>query len=320
MLLNLIFLILLFVILLWFFILYWRGTAEKRLVQKRLDRFTGGLGPATVREDDLDDDLRWREMLHKIGQQLAPASWKNYYERLLLQSGWRLRAPEFMGIMALITILGGVIGWTWLGLSGAVLFAALFFMIPHMYLKRTIETRAKKFTAQLSDALVLISNSLRSGFSFLQAIELVSREMSPPISREFGRVLNEMNLGATADDALENLTNRVASMELELVVTAVLIQRQVGGNLSEVLDSIAETIRERARMRREISALTAQGRLSGFIVGALPFALGFYIFLTSRDYISILWEQPIGRLMIGAAIILQIIGAFVINKIISIEL
>ena len=320
MLLNLIFLALLVACLLWIFILYWNSTAESRLVRRRLDRFTGGLDATTVESEDLDDDTRWREMLHKIGQQLTPPQWNRYYERLLLQSGWRIRAPEFMGVMALVALLGGVLGWAWMGLAGAVLFAILFFMLAHMYLKRTIESRAKKFTAQLSDALVLIANSLRSGFSFMQAIELVSREMTPPISREFGRVLNEMNLGASADDALENLTNRVASMELELVVTAVLIQRQVGGNLAEVLDTIAETIRGRARMRREISALTAQGRLSGFVVGILPFAMALYIFAVNREFIMLLWTESIGRAMIAGAILMQILGAFIINKIVTIDL
>ena len=319
MLLNLIFLILLVVCLLWIFILYWNSTAESRLVRRRLDRFTGGLDAVAAANGDLDDDTRWREMLHKIGQQLTPPQWNRYYERLLLQSGWRIRAPEFMGIMAMLMLFGGMVGWLWIGTFGGVLMAMLFLAVAHSFLKHTIERRAKKFTAQLSDALVLISNSLRSGFSFMQAIALVSREMSPPVSEEFGRLLNEMNLGATADDAMENLSNRVASLELELVITAVLIQRQVGGNLAEVLDTIAETIRERARMRREISALTAQGRLSGFVVGALPFAMAIYLFIMSPDFIGILWIEPIGQIMIGVAIFLQLIGAYIISKIIAIE-
>ena len=318
MLLNLIFLVLVMACLLWIFILYWSGTADRRLVQERLGRFTGGEdGPTGF--DDVDDGERWREMIQKIGKQLTPPRWNRYYERLLLQSGWRIRAPEFMGMMALMALLGGVIGWLWMGLLGGVILAIGFFMLVHIYLKRTIALRAKKFTEQLSDALVLIANSLRSGFSFMQAIELVSREMAPPISREFKRVLNEMNLGAAADDALDNLTNRVRSMEIELVVTAVLIQRQVGGNLAEVLDTIADTIRERARMRREISAITAQGRLSGFVVGILPLAMAFYLFVMNRDFIMILWTEPMGRAMVGIGLAMQLVGAYVINKIVTID-
>ncbi len=319
MMLNLIFLVLLSACLLWVFIIYWKGTSEQRLVQQRLDRFAGGAALQREVDEEISDDARLREMLHKIGQQLMPSAWNAYYGKLLLQSGWRIRAPEFMGILAMMALVGGLLGWLWLGFFGGLLMAGALAMLAHMFLKRTIEVRGKKFTAQLSDALVLIANSLRSGFSFMQAIELVSREMSPPISREFARVLNEMNLGATADDALENLTNRVASMELELVVTAVLIQRQVGGNLAEVLDSIAETIRERARMRREISALTAQGRLGGIVVGSLPFGLAAYLYILNRDFISILWTSPIGQILIAIGIGMQVIGAFWINKIISID-
>lgn len=314
-----IFLLLVVVCLLWLFILYWFSTSERRLVQNRLERFAGrGERQTEVGEAKSDDD-RWRDMFRKVGQQFMPTKWNYYYSRLLLQSGWDLKAPEFLAGLALMVLVGSGIGWSFGGWVGAAAFGVLVFVIGHFVLHRAVEARGKKFTAQLSDALVLIANSLRSGFSFLQAVELVSREMQPPISREFGRLLNEMNLGASADDALEGLTQRVASMELEMVVTAVLIQRQVGGNLAEVLDTIAETIRERARMRREISALTAQGRLSGFVVGALPFAMALYMFMVSREFLMILWTEPMGRMMIAGAIFMQFIGVLVINKIVTID-
>ena len=319
MLLNLIFLVLMMAVFLWLVIFYWWHTSEQRLVQRRLERFAGGYqrpGEAGAADDETG---RWKEMARKVGQQLTPPQWNRYYGRLLLQSGWNIKSQEFLGTVALLMLLAGVMCGSLGGLLVGILSAILVFMLARMALKRTVAIRGKKFTAQLADALVLIANSLRSGFSFLQAVELVAKEMQPPISREFGRLLNEMNLGASADDALENLTRRVSSMELELVTTAVLIQRQVGGNLAEVLDTIAETIRERARMRREISALTAQGRVSGFVVGALPVALAAYMFVVSPDLIMLLWNEPIGKMMIGVAVLMQLIGAFVISKIITIE-
>lgn len=319
MLLNLIFLLLLVVCLLWLFIFYWFSTSERRLVQNRLARFAGrGERPEVISELKSDDE-RWREMFRKVGQQFMPTRWNYYYSRLLLQSGWEIKAPEFLAGLLLLVFVGCVVGWSLAGGAGALVLGMVVFLTGHLVLHRAVESRGKKFTTQLSDALVLIANSLRSGFSFLQAVELVSREMQPPISREFGRLLNEMNLGASADDALEGLTQRVASMELEMVVTAVMIQRQVGGNLAEVLDTIADTIRERARMRREISALTAQGRLSGFVVGALPFAMALYMFMVSREFVMILWTEPVGKMMIAGAIFMQFIGALVINKIVTID-
>ena len=319
MLLNLIFLVLLVVCLLWVAIIYWWATSERRLVQNRLERFAGRGNMQVASLEDKDDVERWRDMFRKIGQQFVPHKWNHYYSQRLLQAGWDVKAPEFLALLTLGVIIVATIAWSQAGIAGAAVFGVIVFLLGHMFLYRAIEARGKKFTMQLSDALVLIANSLRSGFSFMQAIELVSKEMQPPISREFGRVLNEMNFGASADDALEGMTQRVASMELEMVVTAVLIQRQVGGNLAEVLDTISETIRERARMRREISALTAQGRLSGFVVGALPFAMALYMFMVSREFVMILWTEPLGRAMIAGAIFMQILGALVINKIVTID-
>lgn len=314
-----IFLVLVFAILFWLSIFYWWRTSEQRLVQSRLERFAGGGDRQAENASDTGGADRWQEMFRKVGRQMTPPQWSRHYDRMLLQAGWDIRSPEYLAGVALLMLFMGLIGWSLGGLLVGILLAVLTFMMTQLLLKRVIERRAKKFTVQLSDALVLIANSLRSGFSFMQAIELVSKETRSPISREFGRLLNEMNLGASADDALENLTRRVASLEMELVSTAVLIQRQVGGNLAEVLDTIAETIRDRARMRREISALTAQGRLSGFIVGMLPIALAAYMSVVSPEFIGLLWTDPLGKMMIGLAVVMQLIGAFLISRIIAIE-
>ncbi len=164
-----------------------------------------------------------------------------------------------------------------------------------------------------------MSNSLRAGYSFLQAMDMVAREMSPPISEEFTSTMKEMSLGSPTETALATLSDRVGSEDLELVVTAVLIQRQIGGNLAEVLDNIADTIRERVKLRREIKTLTAQGRMSGIIIGVLPCALGVFLYAVNPEYISLLFTHPTGRLMVGLAVFGEFIGMLVIRRIIAIE-
>jgi len=179
--------------------------------------------------------------------------------------------------------------------------------------------KAKLFNDQLPDALTLASNSLKAGYSFLQAMDVVSREMPPPLGEEFGRALKEANLGVPLEDALIQITKRVASEDWDLVLTAVNIQRQVGGNLAAILDNITETIRERVRIQGEIKTLTAQGKISGCIVCLIPFALGLYLYLVNPNYISLLFSRPLGLLLVGMACLSQMVGGLLIYKIIKIE-
>lgn len=241
-------------------------------------------------------------------------------ERRLLQAGILLRPGEFL-LLCLVVAGGSVLlGMILLGQHpGILVFAGIGYLLPHYILQRKVRQRAKAFDAQLGDALILIANSLRTGYSFMQAMDMVAKEMAPPISEEFARVMREMNLGVATETAMTGLTQRVASEDLDLVVTAMLIQRQIGGNLAEILDKIAGTIRERVRLRGHIRTLTAQGRLSGLIVGLLPFALGGVIFLMNPGYISGLFTNPIGQKMLAVGLFLQSVGVLLIRKIIDIE-
>jgi len=151
-------------------------------------------------------------------------------------------------------------------------------------------------------------------------MDMVAREMSPPISEEFTSAMKEMSLGSPTETALAALSDRVGSEDLELVVTAVLIQRQIGGNLAEVLDNIAETIRERVKLRQEIKTLTAQGRMSGVIIGVLPAALGVFLYTVNPEYISVLFTHPTGKLMVGLAVFGELIGILAIRKVVAIEI
>lgn len=203
----------------------------------------------------------------------------------------------------IFAIVGGIIGW----------------VLPSFYLKIKIKKRIKFLNDQLNDAIVLISNSLKAGYSFFQAVDIVAKEMTGPIAEEFSQMQKEVNFGTTTEKALENLVTRVTSDDLELVVTAVLIQRQVGGNLSEVLDNISTTIRERIRIKNEVKTVTAQGRVSGMIIAAMPPILGLILFFINKSHIMVLFTEPIGLGILGFSVFMELIGIYFISKIVSIE-
>ncbi len=200
------------------------------------------------------------------------------------------------------------------------------FFLPRLWLGRRKSSRLGAFDKQLPDTITLIANALRAGSSFLQAIELVVRESRPPISTEFSRVIREVNLGLPFDTALENMVRRVRSDDLELMATAISIQHQVGGNLAEILDSIAFTIRERVRIKGEIRTLTAQQRLSGYVVGFLPIGLAGFLFIAAPNFMQPMFDDRISIIGLPAGVIILFLGGFAmfmgfmfIRKIVDIE-
>ena len=200
------------------------------------------------------------------------------------------------------------------------------FMLPRFWLARRKNGRLGAFNKQLPDTITLIANALRAGSSFLQAIELVVRESRPPISTEFGRVIREVNLGLPFDQALENMVRRVRSDDLELMATAISIQHQVGGNLAEILDSIAYTIRERVRIKGEIRTLTAQQRLSGYVVAGLPIGLAAFLFIAAPGFMEPMFDNRVSLIGLPAGVIILMVGGFMmfmgfmfIRKIVDIE-
>jgi tight adherence protein B len=209
--------------------------------------------------------------------------------------------------MAVAFVLGIVID----GFRNAIALALAFLVgafFPRYYLRYRQGKRLKAFGDQLPDTITLLANSLRAGSSFLQGIELVTREARPPISEEFERVVREMSLGVALQPALNNLVRRVASEDLELMVTAINIQSQVGGNLATVLDSIAYTIRERLRIQGEIKTLTAMQRYSGYVITLLPVGLAGILFLVSPSYITRMLEPEPSLLGLPAGIVFFLIG------------
>ena len=251
---------------------------------------------------------------------LSATPLKNRVEKELTSADLPLRGEEFLAF-SVIGIGSAVLLVLVLTANILLVLTTLFLILPlpYFFIKRAKNRRLTMFNSQMGDALMIIANSMRSGFSFLQAMDLVHKEMPNPIAREFARTFQEINLGTPTEQALVNMAGRVDSDDLDMVVTAVLIQRQVGGNLAEVLDKIAHTIRERIRIKGEIKALTAQGRISGLVVGLLPLALGAALFLLNPGYISLLFTTVPGLIMVAASLIAQGTGFFLIRRIVDIK-
>jgi tight adherence protein B len=198
--------------------------------------------------------------------------------------------------------------------------------VPKYWLKRRQGKRLKAFNSNLSDTIMLLANSLRAGSSFLQSVEMVVREAQPPISTEFARVIREVNLGLPLDDALANLARRVKSDDLDLMTTAIAIHHTVGGNLAEILDTIAYTIRERVRIKGEIRTLTAQQRMSGYVVGFLPVALVLLLSVIAPTFMAPMLQKPpellglpAGMFILGIGGVMMLIGFVLIRRIVDIE-
>lgn len=196
----------------------------------------------------------------------------------------------------------------------------LIWNVPRFIIAKIKKDRIKLFDSQLNEGITIISNALKAGYSFLQAIAVVSEETRDPFSKEFKKLLKEMSLGITEEDALKSLLNRIESEDLRLMMNVILIQKDIGGNLSEILDNISETISERQKIKSELKTLTAQGRLSGVILILMPVFLGITIYLFNREYMMLLFTTSIGLAMVSGAVISELLGVLMIKKIINIDI
>ena len=260
-------------------------------------------------------------MVRGIAQKLQNVRKAEGLDFKMRQAGLPILGSEFL-VIAFFGAVAACLATMLLTLQpfSAVLVGIAALIGEWVYVLYRINRRRTAFVNQLGDCLTMVANAMRAGFSFLQAMDLVSKEMEPPISEEFAHVMREMNLGARIEKALDDMDKRVGSPDFSLMVTAVLIQRQVGGNLAQILDTISDTINERIRMRREVMALTAQGRASGWVLAALPIGLAGILSIVNPGYLTPLFEDPIGRMAIGGALVMEVIGFFVIQRIVDIEI
>lgn len=240
-------------------------------------------------------------------------------QRDLARANLKLRVAEYYYIRIGASLALGVILFVFRDPISGIVGFLVGYMLPRFWVGRRISGRLNAFNKQLPDTITLLSNSLRAGSSFLQSIELVSREGGPPMSEEMGRVVREVNLGLGMEEALHNLVRRIKSDDLDLMVTAIGIQQQVGGNLAEILDTIAFTIRERVRIKGEINTLTAQGRVSGYLVAFLPIGLGVALNAINPAFMAPLFTETIGRILMGVGAVMMTIGFLAIRKITDIK-
>ena len=192
--------------------------------------------------------------------------------------------------------------------------------LPYMYVRRRKTKRLRKFEEHFPESIDLLGRAIRAGHAFSTGLQMVADEAPEPINMEFRRVFEEQKFGLSLEDSLMSLADRIELLDMRIFVTAVLIQREVGGNLAEILDKISYTIRERFTIERQVRVYTAQGRFTGYLLAGLPIAVGFLIYMLNREYMTILWERQVGRLLIAVAAVLQIIGFFIIRKIINIKI
>jgi len=303
-------------------------------VSARLERYASGrTDQKKEKPEGLAELLSQSAALVSLNKAVEGRDFGANLSRELARADLKLKVSEYLAIWAAATvgtpILFFVIGFAVPSFQSPILLIGgvlVGFMAPRIWLGRRKSGRLNAFNKQLPDTITLVANALRAGSSFLQAIELVVRESRPPISTEFSRVIREVNLGLPFDQAMENMVRRMKSEDFELMATAIGIQHQVGGNLAEILDSIAFTIRERVRIKGEIRTLTAQQRLSGYVVGLLPFGLAGFIFLAAPTFFDPMFDDkvavaglPAGVIILGAGLVMMGIGFSFIRKIVDIE-
>ena len=308
----------------------YRMSNSKGDVKGRLERFAGDGSQEQAKADKKTEKKQFSlglgetQLAARVDKAVSQRTFGKTTVTKLSQADLKLTLFEFMLIKVCTTVAGISVG-LFIGRGGAVptvLFGftgfAVGFFGPDFFVKYRISARMKAFNGQLGDTIGLMANSLRSGYSMLQSMDLVARESPPPIGKEFMRVVREVGLGLSPQEALGNLYRRLPSDDLDLLITAINIQYEVGGNLAQILDTIAHTIRERVRIKGEIQTLTAQGRVSGYIIVALPPALGVIVTLINPTYMSTLWEFPWIIMPICGGILI-FAGFMIIRKIVNIE-
>lgn len=300
-----------------------RSVANERLEQILQD--------TSMEEEDIEamianDDSPLVDWLDK---QVEGTSWSERTAKKLAQADLKMKPGEYLAVIFGVCVFLGIVFFFIGGQSiiGILIGIVVGFFLPRMFVNRAHDKRLTTFDNQLPDMLALMTNGIRAGYSTMQAMEAVSREMPPPICDEFHRVVQEMRLGVSMEDALDNLLRRIPSDDLDLVITAINVQREVGGNLAEMLDTISETIRERIRIKGEIKTLTTQVMYSGKFLALMPVLVIGALFLLQREYMmqfflpenNNLFGLPCGYISLGVVAIMVSIGYFVMMKIADIE-
>jgi tight adherence protein B len=254
-----------------------------------------------------------------LENQIAETRAGRWLNNMLERSGARTRLGELLVIWLIAGLALLLLAWVLAGLLGMVIVLVLLFVVPPAALQGAVDRRAKLFASQLPDVLKLTASSLRAGFSLLQGLEAVTKQLREPSAGELQRVLTEARLGRPVEEALEGAAARIRNRDFSESVAAVRIQQEAGGNLASLFDTLAETMMQRLRLRREVHTLTAEGRLSAYILGCLPIVLGIFIFTINRSYMQVLFQSTVGKGLLIGGLLLQITGFYWMYRIVNIE-
>ncbi len=297
--------------------------------EARLAAYGVGSGPVPGVPGAIPASGGFRETLNRLFQPAADRvgrgnvkTGKPSVAEQLNRADLKLRTSEYFLIQIGTTALLGLIAAVRFGFTSIIqiaIAAIVGYLLPGIYVKYRVGQRLKAFNGQLGDTLSLLSNAIKAGYSFAQAIDTVAKNAVPPISDEFGRAVREMNLGGSPDEALQNITKRIASPDFDLVATAYSIHRTVGGNLAEILDNIAYTIRERVRIKGEIATLTAQARASGTLITFLPIVLAAFMYFVTPTYFRPMFTNFVGWALIVAGAFMIFVGNLIIRRVVAIE-
>ncbi|WP_051280701.1 type II secretion system F family protein [Anaerovorax odorimutans] len=303
-------------IFIYFLILSIAKPSSKKLINNRITKYFHNDSISEIQDQVFKEKLEIYKKKKSNKFKIASKEFSDY----LAMSGIKLRASEFIYVWISTTFLPIIIiSFSNANIITAMGLSIIGFIIPPLLVQRGRKKRQTEFNKQLGESLVVMSNCIKAGFTFQQAMESISNDMQPPISTEFGNALREMRFGVTKNEALHHMVNRVQNNDLDLLVSAVMTSDQVGGNLSDILDTISDTIKDRIRIKQEIRVLTAQGRMSGIIIGLLPMFIILLLMIMNPDYFMSFFEAPIGKIMLCVSISMEIIGFIIINKIVNIE-
>jgi tight adherence protein B len=290
-------------------------------VEDRLDVLTGAASPTAGKEGLMKPDSVLARPLDSVPGLVETLLSRFANINLLFeQADTSLTVPRLAMISGVIALAGAGLGAaTGLHLALVPLVAAVMACLPVVWLVWRRKRRLKAFAVQLPDALEMLARALRAGQSLQSGFSMISTEMSAPIGKEFGRVFEEQNLGVPLEESLNEMTERIPNLDLKFFATAIILQRQTGGDLAEILDKIGSLIRQRFQIWGQVQALTGEGRLSGIVLMALPVLLFFAVYYLNPDYVMLLFTDTMGKKMLAVAVFLQIVGALVIRKIVNIK-
>lgn len=292
--------------------------SQRANVVQRLKVYTND--EAAYGKDDISLKEAALNLIGFLGSKFQGNNYMDKKKRKLNQAYIRLRVEEFVGISLILALLAFVLLYLLTKLVPLALLGLIFgFVLPDLLVNSIKSKRGEKLNSQLPEALDILSNGLRAGLSFTQAMSVASQELESPIKDEFSKVVRDNSLGMSLEKALQDFSDRTDDEDIDMLIIALIIQRKVGGNLTEILDTIAATIRDRVRIRGEVKTLTAQGKMSAIIISLLPVGVALMIFIVNPSYMMELFQNKIGLILVGLALVMEVVGMYVLFKMTDIE-